>query len=91
MMQYKTTLGYKKGADGEPEIVPEEAEIVKRIYEMFLSGQTVRAISETLQSENIHVPGKKFTFSHSMVMHKRDYPKNCVNFQDIYGLEVSDT
>ena len=29
-MQYKLMLGYKKGPDGEPEIVPEEAEIVKR-------------------------------------------------------------
>ena len=77
MMQYKTTLGYKKGADGEPEIVPEEAEIVKQIYEMFLSGQTVRAISEKLQSEKIRVPGKKFTFSHSMVMRILRNEKYC--------------
>lgn len=29
--QYKYLLGYKKGADGKPEIVPEEAETVKLI------------------------------------------------------------
>mgnify|MGYP005769544449 FL=1 len=76
-MQYKLMLGYKKGPDGEPEIVPEEAEIVKRIYEMFLSGQTVRAISEKLQSENIKVPGKKFSFSHVMVYNVLRNEKYC--------------
>lgn len=76
-MQYKLMLGYKKGSDGEPEIVPEEAEIVKRIYEMFLSGQTVRAISEKLQSENIKVPGKKFSFSHVMVYNVLRNEKYC--------------
>jgi DNA invertase Pin-like site-specific DNA recombinase len=30
--QYKR-LGYRKGEDGEPEIIPEEAKIVKQIYE----------------------------------------------------------
>lgn len=76
-MQYKLMLGYKKGPDGEPEIVPEEAEIVKRIYEMFLSGQTVRAISEKLQSENIKVLGKKFSFSHVMVYNVLRNEKYC--------------
>lgn len=36
---YKSFLGYKKGADGKPEIVPEEAEIIKRIYSEYLSGK----------------------------------------------------
>lgn len=67
LMQYKSMLGYRKGADGEPEIVPEEAKIVTRIFDMFLSGQTVRAISEQLRSEKIHIPGKNFSFSHVMV------------------------
>ena len=30
--QYKKMLGYRKGADGQPEIVPEEAAVIKRIY-----------------------------------------------------------
>ena len=32
---YGQFLGYRKGADGLPEIVPEEAEIVRRIYREF--------------------------------------------------------
>lgn len=65
---YKRLLGYRKGEDGNPEIVPFEAEIVKRIYSMYLSGQSTKQISQTLQSENIEVPGKKFTFTKQMIM-----------------------
>ena len=32
IFMFKKLLGYKKGEDGEPVIVPEEAEIVERIY-----------------------------------------------------------
>ena len=39
-MPYKQFLGYRKGENGEPEIVPEEAEIVRRIYRLFLDGMT---------------------------------------------------
>ena len=38
-MPYKHFLGYRKGENGEPEVVPEEAEIVRRIYGLFLKGQ----------------------------------------------------
>lgn len=36
MFQYKYLLGYKKVVDDKPEIVPEEAEIVRLIYKLFL-------------------------------------------------------
>lgn len=77
LMQYKSMLGYRKGADGEPEIVPEEAKIVTRIFDMFLSGQTVRAISEQLRSEKINIPGKNFSFSHVMVYNILRNEKYC--------------
>ena len=77
LMQYKSMLGYRKGADGEPEIVPEEAKIVTRIFDMFLSGQTVRAISEQLRGEKIHIPGKNFSFSHVMVYNILRNDKYC--------------
>ena len=32
---YKTWLGYRKGEDGKPEIVPEEAEIVNLVFSLF--------------------------------------------------------
>ena len=42
--QYKTLLGYEKGSDGNPVIIPEEAETVRRIFEWYLAGKSVRDI-----------------------------------------------
>ena len=42
--QYKTLLGYEKGPDGNPVIIPEEAETVRRIFEWYLAGKSVRDI-----------------------------------------------
>ena len=39
-LPYSSFLGYKKGEDGLPEIVPEEAEIIRFIYRSFLEGMT---------------------------------------------------
>ena len=41
---YKNFLGYRKGDDGNPEIVPEEAEIIRYIYERFLAGDSHQTI-----------------------------------------------
>lgn len=65
---YKKLLGYKKGVDGEPEIVPEEAEVVRRIFNMYLEGKSTVEISEILQAENLEFVGKKFSFSKSMII-----------------------
>ena len=54
---YKTFLGYRKGADGQPEIVPEQADIVKRIYNDFLAGATYLEIAKRLTEENVPTMG----------------------------------
>lgn len=77
IFMFKKLLGYKKGEDGEPVIVPEEAEIVERIYTMYLSGMTVDVISRQLQSEHIVIPDKKFTFGKNMVMNILKNEKYC--------------
>ena len=45
---YGQFLGYRKGADGLPEIVPEEAEVVRRIYRELLQGKSTNAIAAML-------------------------------------------
>lgn len=77
IFMYKRLLGYQKGEDGEPVIVPQEAEIVERIFAMYLSGMTVDVISRQLQSENIIIPGKKFSFGKNMVMNILKNEKYC--------------
>lgn len=51
--QYKNWLGYKKGDDGSPEIVPEEAETVKFIYKKFLDGYATKEIADMLNTNGI--------------------------------------
>lgn len=41
-------LGYRKGADGEPEIEPEGAETVRLIYDKYLAGESLDQIRASL-------------------------------------------
>ena len=49
-IQYKTLLGYEKNPDGEMVVNAEQAETVRKIYELYLSGQTLRNIKEALET-----------------------------------------
>ena len=73
--RYKNFLGYRKGADGEPEIVPEEAETIRYIYRRFLAGDSYQTIMENLQNKNILTPSGKTTWRygtlHSILTNER--------------------
>ena len=58
-MPYKQFLGYRKGADGLPEIVPEEAEIVRTIYRMFVEGISAGSIAKHLTESGVPTPSGK--------------------------------
>lgn len=66
-MPYKGFLGYRKGSDGLPEIDPEQAEIVRRIYRMFMDGLSISRIAKTLTSEGIPTPRGKQNWQKSVV------------------------
>lgn len=65
--QYSKLLGYRKGEDGKPEIVPEEAETVKMIYAMFLDGYSMKSIKNILESRDLLTPTGKKIWSESLV------------------------
>ncbi|MDE6087396.1 MAG: recombinase family protein, partial [Oscillospiraceae bacterium] len=46
--KYKHWLGYRKGTDGQPEIIPEDAETVKLIFKLFLDGHSIRTIASQM-------------------------------------------
>lgn len=54
---YARFLGYRKGDDGLPEIVPEEAEAVRFIYRSFMEGLTSNKIAKLLMEQNTPAPG----------------------------------
>ena len=66
-LPYKKFLGYCKGPDGLPQIVPEQAVIVQRIYSMFMEGKTTGAIAKILTEEGIPTPGGKQKWQASTV------------------------
>ena len=53
---------------GEPEIVPEEAEVVRRIYCLFLEGQTPYGIKQMLEAEHIPTPAGKQTWQPATIL-----------------------
>lgn len=65
---YKYFLGYEKGEDGLPQIVEEEAKIVRYIYREFLLGKTGSHIAKTLTEAGIPTPGGKKEWQASTVM-----------------------
>lgn len=66
-LPYSSFLGYKKGEDGLPEIVPEEAEIVRFIYKRYIEGQTTYTIAKALTERKIPTPTGKEKWHQSTI------------------------
>ena len=58
-LPYCRFLGYKKGIDGKPELVEDEATIIRTIYRLYLEGRTPSNIAAILEDERIISPGGK--------------------------------
>lgn len=67
-LAYKRFLGYEKGENGLPQIVEAEAAVIRRIYALFLEGQTYRNIAQYLTERDILTPSGKKEWSVSTVM-----------------------
>ena len=65
--QYKKLLGYRKGADGKPEIVPEEAETVRSIFNLYLDGYTLLNIAQILMDQKITTATGKSEWTKSAI------------------------
>ena len=60
---YKNFLGYRRGADNQPEIDPEEAEIVRLIFDRYLAGDSLTVIKRLLENRGVLSPTGKTTWS----------------------------
>ena len=63
--QYEKCYAYKKGTDGQPEVIPEEAEIIKRIYTAYLAGESIGAIAKALYADGIKSHSKSGEWTES--------------------------
>lgn len=65
----KRMLGYELGANKQWVIVPEQAEIIRYIFDRFVKGQTANKIAQELnQMEKFTVNGKKWSASSILIV-----------------------
>ena len=53
IIQYKRLYAYEKGEDGMPQIIPEQADVVRSVYDRYLTGASLRMLKDWLESEQI--------------------------------------
>lgn len=66
-MQYARLLGYRKGHDGNAEIIPEEAEVVKEIYRCYLDGMSMNLIADRLNEKGLTTKGGSSSYRKMVV------------------------
>ena len=66
-IHYHNLYAYEKGPDGNPRIIPEQAEIVRDIYQKYLHGDSLNMIRKDLEER--HIPNARggATWTHSAV------------------------
>ena len=67
VLQYKHLYAYERGEDGKPRIIPEQAEVVRRIYDSFLAGHSVRMIKNALETDQITTSKGGAVWSESVI------------------------
>ena len=67
MLNHTQFLGYTKGPDGVLQIVPEEAEIVRKIFDLYIQGNGVRKIKRYLEEHGIKTVTGKSEWSTSTI------------------------
>ena len=67
-LPWTRVLGYEKGEDGLPKIVPEQAEIIRRIYRLFMQGKSSAVIASTMEADGIISPTGKAKWNKTTVL-----------------------
>jgi len=67
LLNHTQFLGYTKGEDGELQIIPEEAKIVRKIFALYLQGNGVRKIKRYLEDHGIKTVTGKTQWSTSTI------------------------
>ncbi|WZL81834.1 recombinase family protein [Vallitaleaceae bacterium 9-2] len=83
--KYKNFMGYKC-ENGNLVIVPEQAEAVKTIFNLYLDGMTLQQIKEQLESQQIKTATGKDIWATYVIqkMLKNEKHKGCTMFQKTY-------
>ena len=74
---YGQMLGYRKGADGKPEIIPEQAEVIRLIFNSYLQGNSLQNIKKKLESDGAITARGNTTWSPQAVLRILQNEKYC--------------
>ena len=64
---YQNFLGYRRGADGQPEVDEAEAAVVRRIFSRYLIGHSIRKICHDLMADGIKTSRGKTVWHDSVI------------------------
>ena len=76
-LNYNRFLGYTKSQDGKLVVVPEEAEVVRRIFREYLEGFSTKAIVRHLNEDHIRTPTGKDAWHPSTITSMLENEKFC--------------
>lgn len=74
MLNHKQVLGYTKGSDGAVQIVPEEAEIVRKIFDRYIQGNGIGKIKRYPEEHEIKTVTGESEWSASTIDRMLSYP-----------------
>ena len=76
-VQYQHLYAYERGDDGKPRIIPEQAAVVRQIYDSFLSGHSVRMIKKELEGQGVPTAKGGTVWSESAIRNILKNEKYC--------------
>ena len=81
MLNTKRFMGYTRDEDGNLQIVPEEAEVIQRIYHLYLQGNSLIGIKRELETDGVLSPDgldKWSTSTISNIVQNEKYAGNAI-------------
>lgn len=75
--QYSRIYGYERGENNKPRVVPEQAAVVRRIFQSYLAGSSVPDIKRMLEAEGIAAAGGKPQWSVGALQYMLRNEKYC--------------
>ena len=95
-IQYKHLYGYERGDDGKPRIIPEQAEVVRQMYDSFLAGHSIRMIKAELEKQGVLTSKGGSIWSESVirsilknekycgdVLRQKTYTQDCISHKQL--------
>ncbi len=74
---YTQMYGYRKGSDGEPEIIPEHAKVITMIYNYYLRGKSDDGIAKTLNKSGVPTPSGGTVWKSASIKNILTYERYC--------------